>query len=83
MGAGKGCPMCHGTGEVYGATCPQCGNAPWHGKVGGYTNHGCRCGSCGLAWRRYHHRYQKKWRAARRSLGLTVRGTEPKIRRKK
>jgi hypothetical protein len=30
----------------------------WHGSIGGYTNHGCRCDDCRAAWR--DHRRLKR-----------------------
>lgn len=32
----------------------------WHGTLGGYNNHGCRCDDC----RRAHREYQRKYRDA-------------------
>lgn len=26
---------------------------PWHGTIGGYSNHKCRCHACSTAWNRY------------------------------
>lgn len=32
---------------------------PWHGTIGGYTNHHCRCYECRRAWRGYRRRYHR------------------------
>ena len=38
--------------------------APWHGTLGGYTNHGCRDECCRSAWRQYHRKQSAKAKAA-------------------
>lgn len=37
---------------------------PWHGTIGGYTNHSCKCARCRLAWREYQRprMYRPRWR---------------------
>lgn len=37
--------------------------ALWHGTLGGYTNHGCRCEDCKDAHRQDVARRSKAWRA--------------------
>lgn len=32
----------------------------WHGTVGGYTNHGCRCDLCRKAQREYQREYTRR-----------------------
>ena len=34
--------------------------ATWHGTVGGYVNHGCRCAPCRAAQRAYQQRPEVK-----------------------
>lgn len=33
---------------------------PWHGTLGGYTNHRCRCEPCRRVWAEYHRHYRAK-----------------------
>lgn len=35
----------------------------WHGTLGGYTNHRCRCDKCRAAWRAYMRKYMRDRRA--------------------
>ena len=35
-------------------------NASWHGTLGGYTNHDCRCAACRAKWQAYRQRPEVK-----------------------
>ena len=35
-------------------------NASWHGTLGGYTNHACRCAACRANHRAYHRAYRQR-----------------------
>jgi hypothetical protein len=37
---------------------------PWHGSIGGYTNHDCRCECCRTAWNDYRRKqeFKPRWR---------------------
>ena len=42
-------------------------NASWHGTLGGYTNHDCRCAACRAKGQAYQQRpeVKAKWQAYR------------------
>lgn len=53
----------------------------WHGTIGGYTNHACRCDGCRAAQTEYRRTAQswRAWRARNRRAGLNARGKPYKI----
>ncbi len=40
------------------------GSEPWHGTIGGASNHCCACSRCREVWRAYQREWQRKKRAA-------------------
>lgn len=61
-----------------------CGDEPWHGTVGGYSNHCCRCDACRSAYRDYVN----EWRvrpdvAERRRAQARVHSKKPETAHRK
>ena len=44
-------------------------NASWHGTLGGYTNHACRCAACRANHRAYRQRPEVKAKQQARYAG--------------
>lgn len=38
----------------------------WHGTVGGYTNHKCKCAKCLAKWAEYNRPIKRAWRERKR-----------------